>query len=351
MINTLRLTSTILFFSASEHLVGESPTPKEDNHPYILMRTAEFTDIFKKCAIQSMDNTEKNHKKTLNFSRFGKDILKCVLHCKSSENINQIPNCLSDNLYHLFKSPILTPYDREIFFAKVHEVKTNEELQKQFIENLGLELSHRVSIMFYQCFLREIVESLLAHMIVINEKEFECKVSKHSSTEQEILYYIGGFIVKKVNVNIDKLRCLRGKETILSFMTNSGEESSWFEGVKSWTKALDRGGLQYPSMNFYLLVREIDSIVSSKLYEETLSSNSLMKSKTKDTIFDSYIVNYHWGKILMQAGSSDAEGKLFLEYIIDVFLNVKGFAIARNIRQRETAKYKQSSSFRKSLQK
>ena len=134
-------------------------------------------------------------------------------------------------------------------------------------------------------------------------------------------------------------------------MTKSGDEASWFESVTSWTKALDRGGLQYPSMNFYLMIREIDSIVSTRLYEETLTSNSLIKSKTKDIIFDSYIVNYHWGKFLQQAGSSDVEGKLFMEYIIDVFLNVKGFAIARNVRQRATSKHKLSSSFRKSLQK
>ena len=100
--------------------------------------------------------------------------------------------------YDLFKSPVLTPYDREIFFAKVHEIKTNEKLQQQFLQSLGLQQSQRVNNMFYQSLLREIVESMLAHMIIINEKEFVVKVSKHTSTEQEILYYIAGFIVRKI---------------------------------------------------------------------------------------------------------------------------------------------------------
>ena len=298
-----------------------------------------------------METIENKHKKTQHFSRFGKDMLTCISRCKNSDSINGISTCLSDNLYNLFKTPILTPYDREIFFAKVHDVKINEGLQQQFLQCLGLELSHNINNMFYQSLLREIVEALLAHMIVINEKEFSNKQTKHSSSEQEILYYIAGFVVRKVKLNIDKLRCLKGQENILSLITNNGENFGCFENVQSWTKALDRGGLQYPSLNFFLLIREIDSIVSTKLYEETLSANSIMKSKTKDIIFDSYIVNFYWGKILMQSGSPDNEGKLFLEYIIDVFLNVKGFAIARNVRMKQVYKCKQSTSFRNSLRK
>ena len=44
--------------SASKHIDRETPSPQEDNHSYILMSKAEFTDIFKKCAIQSIDNIE-----------------------------------------------------------------------------------------------------------------------------------------------------------------------------------------------------------------------------------------------------------------------------------------------------
>ena len=92
--------------SASEHIAGETPRQQEDNHPYILMSKAEFTDIFKKCAIQSMDNIEKKHNQTKHFSRFGKDIIDCISRCKCSESINAITKCLCDNfkiyLNHLY---------------------------------------------------------------------------------------------------------------------------------------------------------------------------------------------------------------------------------------------------------
>ena len=238
-----------------------------------------------------------------------------------------------------------------MFFAKVHELKVNEELMKVFFTGLNLDPSVRVNTIFYQCLLRELVESLLAHMIIINEKEFENKPTKHTSTEQEILYYITGFIIKKVKGNIDKLRCLRGLENILGCLTvESSDNLGYLEDVKSWTKALDRGGLQYPSIELYLLVRELDSIVCNKLFDK-LAPNSLLKSKTKDVVFDSYIINYYWGKILLKAGCSDKEGKLFLEYIVDIFLNIKGYATARNVRMaQEVKKHKTSTSFRKSLQ-
>ena len=147
-----------------------------------------------------------------------------------------------------------------------------------FLKHIGFELSARSSTMFYQCLLKELVESLLAHMIVINEKKFENKSTKHSSTEREILYYIAGFIVRKVKGNIDKLRSLNGHENILdSLSIEPNDDLGYLEGVKSSTKALDRCGLQYPSKNFYLLVRELDSIVCSKLYYK-LSANSLLNS-------------------------------------------------------------------------
>ena len=315
------------------------------------MSRDDFEDIFRKRIVNCIDVIEAKHLKTEHFSRFSKDILKCTTFCKRGDNITKIKTSLCDSFYALFKAPILTPYDREIFFAKVHELKLNVELKEDFFKLLGFERSARSSTMFYQCLVREIVESLMAHMIVLNESEFENKPTKHTSTEQEILYYIAGFIVKKVKGNIDNLRCLRGHENILaSLYVSAQDDFGYLESVKSWTQALDRGGLQYPSKDFYLLIRELDSIVCSQLYEK-LSSNSLLKSKTKDVVFDSYIINYYWGKILLQSGCSDKEGKLFLEYIIDVFLNVKGYATARSVRMsQEVSKHKRSASFRKSFQ-
>ena len=97
------------------------------------------------------------------------------------------------------------------FFAKVHELKINEHLKGDFITRLDLDSSSRASTLFYLCLLRE--------MIIIHEKEFENSPNSHTDTEQEILYYIMGFKNKKVKENIDKLRCLRGLENILDYLT------------------------------------------------------------------------------------------------------------------------------------
>ena len=336
---------------ACEHIAGQNSGQQEETQPYILMRRDQFADILKKSIVKCIDVIETKHSKTQQFSKFIKDILKCVSMCKNGEKISKIETSLCEDFYELFKSPVLTPYDREIFFAKVHGLKINADLKQNFFTLLVLEPSERVNTLFYQCLIRELVESLLAQMIVINETQFENKPTRHTSTEQEVLYYIAGFIVKKVKGNIDKLRSLRGHENILCSLTiDKGESLGYLESVKSWTEALDRGGLQYPSIDFYLLVRELDSIVCNRLYDK-LSSSSLLKCKTKDIVFDSYIINYYWGKILLKSGCADKEGKLFLEFVIDVFLNIKGFATARNVRMaQDSRKHKTSTSFRKSLQ-
>ena len=41
-----------------------------------------------------------------------------VTFCKTGDNVSKIEEILCDEFYTLFKSPILTPYDREMFFSQ-----------------------------------------------------------------------------------------------------------------------------------------------------------------------------------------------------------------------------------------
>ena len=99
-----------------------------------------------------------------------------------------------------------------------------------------------------------------------------------------------------------------------------------------------------------MLIREIDFIMSGKVHIESLHANSLLKCKCKDEIYDSYMINYYWGNIMKISGNTDNECSSFLEYIIDVFYNVKGFAISRKVKQSMCASTSKASlSFRCTL--
>ena len=314
------------------------------------MSESQFNDILKKCIVKSIDTLESHHSKTKHFARYGRHILHILQACKNSVVINKIQICVSQQFYDLFKQPILTPLDREQFFTRVHAIKLDSNMQTNFLSALGLSDSERCNIVFYQVFLKELIEAMLAESIVLNEQEFDNKPSKHTQSEQEILYYVAGFIIKKIKENSNKLLCLRHKDNMLLCLSCDGTDLGFLSSIKSWTCELDRGGLQYPSKDFYLLIREIDSILSNKLQMEFLHANSILKSKCKDDIFDSHMVNYYWGRIMKKSGNTDGDCASFLEYIIDVFYNVKGFAISKMVRESKTrSKSKVSSSFRNTL--
>ena len=339
-----------LFYAASDHQAGSGNVSDKTRSAYLLMSEEQFSDVLKKCIVKSMDILETRHSNMQHFARYEKHILHILSACKNSETVNKIQNCIKKGLYILFKQPILTPFDRERFFSRVHELKLDIDMQDAFLQQLGLAHLERCNIVFYQVFIKELIEAILAQTIVINEREFDNKPSKHSQSEQEILYYISGFIIKKLKQNSTKLHCLRNKENILLCLMCDGTDLEFLSTVRSWTCELDRGGLQYPSKDFYLLIREIDYILSSDLHIDTLHANSLLKSKSKDEIFDSYMVNYYWGRLLQKSGSTDGDCISFLEYVIDIFLNVKGFAISKKVRQDVAASTsKASSSFRKKL--
>ena len=69
-----------------------------------------------------------------------------------------------------------------------------------------------------------------------------------------------------------------------------------------------------------------------------LCSDSLLKCKMKDKIFDSFMDNYYWELLLKKAGVSGLNCKSFLEYLVDVFLTFKGFTVAQNVRNQISEK-------------
>ena len=317
------------------------------------MSTKEFEQCLKKSLVKSLDVIEQEYSGRVSFSSNAKDVVKLVNSCKNSETIQTFSESLSPYLYPVLMYPVVTPYDREIFFEKFHHLKLNTEVRDKVFSAISFQVSNRLHVMFYQVFLRKLVEVMLAELIDRNRKEEVTKLIPLSETEQQVLYYIAGFIVSKLKKNHSKSKSLKDCDNLIKIISTSNlQDLGFLQNVSEWTSRLDRGGLQYPTQDFYLLIREMENITNSNIDMSSLSAHSLLKVSLKELVMDSFLVKYYWTELLKKSGSSEDECGHFLEYVIDLFLTIRGFAVARKVKNQLHRRVKPTTcSLRKSLQK
>jgi hypothetical protein len=125
--------------------------------------------------------------------------------------------------------------------------------------------------------------------------------------------------------------------------------------TKKWTEKQSRGGLLFPTSDFYLLVREFDCVYrkvveTSPLHWSITSSNKLI---LLSEMFDSFMVKFYWNKILSRTHMTEQRSLPVLDYLINLFITIKGFSVARKEKNRLTKKvankFKKSKSMRGNL--
>ena len=114
----------------------------------------------------------------------------------------------------------------------------------------------------------------------------------------------------------------------------------------SWTTKLDRGGLKYPTRDFFKLIFEMDCIVSS---DSSLSAQSLAKDTMIERIMDAVPVKLCWDDICTKASVETSSSLKVLEAVIKAFFVVKGFSIAHRLRQKIVSEQREKMSLRYAL--
>jgi len=155
-----------------------------------------------------------------------------------------------------------------------------------------------------------------------------------SDCDQCVLYYISGCMARKIKAASLKSQKLQNN-LVQCLATNEPKLDSHFVNkYMSWVERQDRGGLLYPIPDFYLLVREFDLIYRHTVYSEPLGSKCINQGELKLLISESAIVKLHWHEILKISQCEECTSVLALDYLMTLFITLKGFAVAKKERER-----------------
>ena len=249
---------------------------------------------------------------------------------------------LASRMKGLFIFDVLTQSERENMITRFHSIRQDSTLRDCVIESLNLAGTRPVQIMFYQTFLAE----LLAHMLkgyvsaVKQQVSLSDKGYHLSESDKETLYYVSGYVVKKLG---DKQGLCNKLVGTFSVQTNP-------EGVPSeWTTRLDRGGLRYATQDFYELLVQCDKVIGH-IVAKALCAKSLLKDSTVEQIMETHAVKLQWDKLCAAAKVDVASTMTTWESVVQLFLTVKGFSIAHRIRHNIAEDMRRKKSLRHSLQ-
>lgn len=92
--------------------------------------------------------------------------------------------------------------------------------------------------------------------------------------------------------------------------------------------------------NFYLMVREFDRIFRQFFSRRAINCTKIEKSSLKSQILQAHMVGYYWDKLVDSAHKNESSCLPVLEYLINLFVNIKGFAVARKEKEKLKSKCK-----------
>ena len=237
--------------------------------------------------------------------------------------------------------------EREKLFYNFHQFRSNIDIQNKFVKPFECKSTERTRVHFFQLFISVLLQSVLDEILLYHKSFDDFKPYCANESEQQVLYYICGYILNKLK----RMTC-KGLapfvDIIASFYEKNIENLEFVKNISGWTDKLDRGGLKYPCQYFYFLVREIDLCINRTIDFDNLSSTSLSLEHLVPTIHESYLVKYYFVKLIEKFPDRDCD--VLLKYIVKIFVTVKGFAIAKRARNQYCA-HSKSNSLRGSMKK
>lgn len=278
---------------------------------------------------------------------FGESVIvRLARFCSKAQFLEQP---LMGHMKDIFSSNLCDPHSRELFFTKFHSLRLSECVQTEcvslFILN-GCEEKREDIIHFLQEFLLELPSEILGRLLQENRTTSNTHADQISTMDQQILYYISGFIVANLKKKCRRMTSAHreGRLQLLEKLSCKAENSSFVTKFDAWLRKNSRGGLLRPTDSFYLLVRELE-IVIRKIPDY---SHSHISCKVKESMMESFMVNHYLKQLFGE--NSERDLSPLLEDIICVFLTVRGFATARVLRNKLSGRTsKQSDSLRQAL--
>ena len=318
--------------TADQETVSNSP-PKPE-----LIPSNIFSEIFPSSFKQALEEIEISPIHNL----FGKSpVSEIATYCKGSEIIM---NEIKKTFGQLASTPvnIVLSEDRENLFRRIHVMRFSEEIKilSEKIETSECPFPDSINH-FLQIFLLQFTKSVLDEFAKTKKVACSEETKTMTANDQKVLFYLAGYIISALTKKFKRLKDEKLKEfkfhVIDSLQTNE-KHCNYLSKYTSMFEKKNRGGLKYPSENTFLLIRSME-IVTRKHTASKMTTKSIEKSVLKEIIMEDFMVKYY-AEQLFTVETQDMDDDNFIttqetvatdftEDITNLFLTVRGFAVAR----------------------
>ncbi|KAH3860840.1 hypothetical protein DPMN_023763 [Dreissena polymorpha] len=285
------------------------------------------------------------------------NIPEIAKHCKQNAKFENYIKSIIEKCFDGNK--ISSAAEREVFFMKVHACRIDPAVSGDAIKALnmfGSNVSDSDLNAFFQDCLMNLIGEFFKARRNLEKKLCENSHSSVSDQNNKILFYIAGYIIRALEKKYYRLhdKHLREKqiENIKGLINNSSEKT-FTDKFTSMYEKKQRGGLKKPCDNFFLLVREFETVIRKG---ENVHELSQMESKEK--VLESFMVGHYREKLFPSAAEEEEQETCtdqLIEDILHLFLTVRGHAKAKSIvnkvkkEQKNENRAKTSSSLRGTL--
>jgi hypothetical protein len=206
----------------------------------------------------------------------------------------------------------------------------------------------------FHVWLRKFVAEIFndaANRCVSSESGLERVVQPLNEIDQNVLYHICGYMAMKLKTASRRYKKLKNMTELIQCLTTKEPKSTghFVESYRKWVERQSRGGLLYPIPSYYLLVREFDNIFGTTVKLRNIQANYVDKTYLQTSMHEAFMVKYYWNQIIEMSHQHELSSLPVLDYLISLFITIKGFAIARKERERLTVERSKKAKHSKSL--
>lgn len=151
-----------------------------------------------------------------------------------------------------------------------------------------------------------------------------------TTIEENAIYYIAGFVVKKLLWQYRKQSGNASEEMIHAALSLLGDTQSntethdtYLDYVKVWTTTTDRGGLKHVSDDTYQFFKALELIAYNLLLKERSKECAIHKMVTNENVL------FHWDLVMFDFDASVSNS--LLRDIVTLWFTVRGFSITSKL--------------------
>ena len=236
----------------------------------------------------------------------------------------------------LIGTSLVCQSDQEEFLKKLHQLRSNDDTVNSFLSFMSSKIPDVDSCScrhFFQVWVRQFSSAVISCLTKLNSAATSQSLHQPdilTTVEQNVLYYISGYMVKKLEAATVRQPKLKKADNLVAMLASKHPTSTdqFVDKYTEWVSIQSRGGLMYASNDYYLLVRHLD-----RIFRETASVYDLhcdtFRSVVSVSMMENELVKYYWNKILDISNTEEGNAMPVLEYLVSLFTAIKGHAWAQ----------------------